>query len=235
MNTAPLDQIIAELRAGLDRPWELDGHSNLDSGLTWFKYHNDKATAIAHNIAAILNALSEATSRADEAEAEWRCFHCDEVFTDRHAARDHFGHDDTCEPACKIKMGAERSLLTALRRSERDAADAWAAIHSESTEAAKNYFGTQARHQTQLITAEELGYERGLADAIARAERAEAERDAAVGALTRAGDDFERLASSEAMTIPFYMKDNSEGVELKARLEFAAASFRRARSQEDAV
>lgn len=27
----------------------------------------------------------------------WRCFHCDEVFTDRQQAYDHFGPDDACE------------------------------------------------------------------------------------------------------------------------------------------
>lgn len=95
----------------------------------------------------------------------WRCFHCDEVFTDERCARDHFGRDETCEPACKIKMGAERSLLTALRRAENDAADAWAAIHSESTDAAKAYHAQHARHQEQLRIAEELGFERGLAAA----------------------------------------------------------------------
>lgn len=95
---------------------------------------------------------------------EWRCFHCDDVFTTEHQARVHFGCDEMSEPACKIKMGAEGSLVTALRRAEADLADAWAAIHNESTEAAKAYYAQQSRHQEQLRAAEELGYERGLAD-----------------------------------------------------------------------
>ncbi|PWJ88446.1 hypothetical protein C8D77_111169 [Mesorhizobium loti] len=102
----------------------------------------------------------------DDAAHAWRCFHCDEVFTDERCARDHFGRDETCEPACQIKMGAERSLLTALRRAENDAADAWAAIHSESTDAAKAYHAQLARHQEQLRITEELGFERGMREAV---------------------------------------------------------------------
>jgi hypothetical protein len=99
----------------------------------------------------------------------WRCFHCDEVFTERYLAADHFGADETSEPACKIKMGAERSMLTALRRAERDAAEAWFKIHNEATDSAKAFYAAAARHQEQLRAAEELGYERGLRDAVAAA------------------------------------------------------------------
>jgi hypothetical protein len=66
-------------------------------------------------------------------------------------------------------MGAERSLLSALRRAENDAAAAWQAIHNETIDAAKGYQAQNSRHGEQLRTVEELGYERGLADG--RAER----------------------------------------------------------------
>ena len=94
----------------------------------------------------------------------WRCFHCDEVFYDEHSAKLHFGMDQCSDPACKIKMGAEGSLVNALRKAEAELADAWLAIHNESTEAAKAYYAQQSRHGEQLRAAEELGYERGLAD-----------------------------------------------------------------------
>lgn len=97
----------------------------------------------------------------------WRCFHCDEVFTDRRAARDHFGFEQCSEPACRIKLGAERSLVTALRRAEKDAADAWAAIHNETTDIAKAYHAQASRHHEQLRIVEEEGYERGLRDGAA--------------------------------------------------------------------
>lgn len=99
----------------------------------------------------------------------WRCFHCDEVFSDEHGARLHFGRDEGRTPACQIK-GAEGSLVEALRRSENDAADAWFTIHNESTDAAKAYFAQNARHQEQLRAVEQLGYDRGIADAKAHPE-----------------------------------------------------------------
>lgn len=96
---------------------------------------------------------------------EWRCFHCDETFTDERCARDHFGRDETCEPACQIKVGAERSLLTALRRAEDDCNEVMQRLHAESTDSAKMYYAQTSRHQDQLRAAEQLGYERGLRDA----------------------------------------------------------------------
>lgn len=96
----------------------------------------------------------------------WRCFHCDEVFKDATDAREHFGASEEQEVACRIKMGAEGSLVTALRRAEADLAEAWAAIHNENTEAARAYFSQQTRHHEQLAATENLGYERGLADGL---------------------------------------------------------------------
>jgi len=98
---------------------------------------------------------------------EWRCFHCDEVFTTQNDARLHFGMDQCSDPACKIKLGAEKSLLVALRRAETELQDAWAAIHNETTEAAKAYYAQQSRHGEQLRAAEELGFERGIKDSTA--------------------------------------------------------------------
>jgi len=102
--------------------------------------------------------------KVEPAALHWRCFHCDEVFYDTHSAKLHFGMDQCSDPACKIKMGAEGSLVKALRTAENELSDAWAAIHNESTEAAKAYYAQQSRHGEQLRAAEEAGYERGLAD-----------------------------------------------------------------------
>lgn len=98
-------------------------------------------------------------------EHGWTCFHCGDTFKTYGSARDHFGFEPSSDPACRIKLGAERGLLMALRRAEQDAADAWAAIHNESTDAAKAYYAQTTRHHAQLTAAEELGYERGLRDA----------------------------------------------------------------------
>ena len=95
---------------------------------------------------------------------EWRCFHCDDVFTERNSAELHFGRDLDCEPACKIKRGAEGSLLRALRNAEYEAADARRAIADECTDSARAYYSQSTRHHQALMAAEEMGYERGLSD-----------------------------------------------------------------------
>jgi hypothetical protein len=47
----------------------------------------------------------------------WTCFHCDETFTDRHAAAIHFGDDIDHRAGCIEKLNApERNLLLALRK-----------------------------------------------------------------------------------------------------------------------
>lgn len=46
---------------------------------------------------------------------EWRCFHCDEVFTDPADARRHFGSDPLSMSACTI---SDTSLLEQLRHAE---------------------------------------------------------------------------------------------------------------------
>ncbi|MNS99113.1 hypothetical protein D3C72_1335040 [compost metagenome] len=61
-------------------------------------------------------------------------------------------------------------MLEALRRAEKAAGEATFAMLNESTEAAQAYYSQQGRHAEQLIAAEQIGYERGLADASANPE-----------------------------------------------------------------
>lgn len=102
-------------------------------------------------------------SDARERAREWRCFHCDEVFTDAQCARLHFGIDESHTPACLI-AGAEGGLLKALRDAEEQADEAIQRMHDESTDAAKAYHRQRTRHTQSLIAAEEAGYEKGLRD-----------------------------------------------------------------------
>lgn len=97
-------------------------------------------------------------------EHGWTCFHCGETFTTPGSARDHFGFEPSADPACRIKVGAERGLVMELRKAEQAAAEAWAALHSESSDFAKAHYAQAARHSRQIMEAEELGYERGLRD-----------------------------------------------------------------------
>lgn len=93
----------------------------------------------------------------------WTCFHCNETFTDRWSALNHFGGDEGKIPACQIKSG-ERGLVETIRELESEVARAYAALHEENGDAVKAMHGMVARHQTALRQMEELGYERGLAD-----------------------------------------------------------------------
>lgn len=56
---------------------------------------------------------------------KWRCFHCDEVFTDRRAAWAHFGDDYLCSadvPACIDPLRSdEKRRLTELREAREHA------------------------------------------------------------------------------------------------------------------
>jgi hypothetical protein len=58
----------------------------------------------------------------------WRCFHCDEVFTDAVEAREHFGADETKDAACRLGV----SYVKRLRELEADH-DMWRrrALHAE--------------------------------------------------------------------------------------------------------
>ena len=94
---------------------------------------------------------------------EWRCFHCDELFTSEGCARTHFGLDEGATPACVIK-GSETGLVEALREAERAADEAIQLMHSESTDAARAYHSQRCRHEQALRSMEEVGYSRGLAD-----------------------------------------------------------------------
>ena len=58
-------------------------------------------------------------------EKEWRCFFCDEVFTDPNLARDHFGHGGFWEPGCVQKMvQSDKSIRAELVRTEQYYRDA---------------------------------------------------------------------------------------------------------------
>jgi phytoene dehydrogenase-like protein len=97
-------------------------------------------------------------------EHGWTCFHCGETFKTPGAARDHFGFDPSSDPACRIKVGAERGLLMALRKAEEEIArqrdddgPAIAAIVDEMRR-------MQSRHSDALRDAEQAGFERGVSD-----------------------------------------------------------------------
>lgn len=105
----------------------------------------------------------------------WRCFHCDEEFTTRGAAADHFGPHPAATPGCVIdKVAIEeggkpergRGLLMALRKAEAELER----YRDEDTDLHRYIHRLQSEHQQALRREEEKGYARGLADAISEKE-----------------------------------------------------------------
>lgn len=142
-------------------------------------------------------------------EHGWTCFHCGETFTTPGSARDHFGFDPTSNPACRIKLGAERGLIMELRKLETEIEDLRRLLHDDASEAYRLYAAQGARHRTQLVAAEELGYERGLASATTRVEDLKLAIDWALGILiqyepgdSRAVSDAFVSASAISCDIP---------------------------------
>jgi len=113
------------------------------------------------------NLVSRWNTRASHPNAAepvaWTCFHCDDTFHSEDKAREHFGPHEGRTPACQIK-GSEGGLIRALREAEEEAEKAWSAVHSEGAEGLLAYRGNLSRHHAALRSAEETGYEKGLAD-----------------------------------------------------------------------
>lgn len=89
----------------------------------------------------------------NSAATSWRCFHCDELFTDPEQARLHFGRKMDATPACQIDAAALRKLENQL-----------ALYRDEDTELYRRIRHLENEHQNALRRAEEAGYLKGLRD-----------------------------------------------------------------------
>lgn len=89
-------------------------------------------------------------------EIPWRCFYCDEVFTDRESAHLHFGAGNLLDqktPGCQIDIAAYRAMEETVRRYQEEDAP----IH-------RQMYRMETEHRYALQRAEERGYELGLKD-----------------------------------------------------------------------
>lgn len=86
----------------------------------------------------------------------WRCFHCDETFTDAAAAALHFGTTQMQQPACQLNIKWLRYVERQLER-----------YRDEDTDLHRQMHAMASRHQTELRQEEEKGYARGLRDGMA--------------------------------------------------------------------
>ena len=84
----------------------------------------------------------------------WRCFHCDEQFTDPQEAELHFGINETREPACHIGITAIRQMQHDLDR-----------YRDGDGDKDREMIGMGNRHAQALRREEEIGYARGVRDA----------------------------------------------------------------------
>ena len=92
------------------------------------------------------------------ARKQWRCFHCDEVYTAYRCAAEHFGMDGNT-PACKIRSH-EGHLVAYIRELE----DRIARYQTDDSHIMRSMFALESDHRQALIRAEEEGYNRGVRD-----------------------------------------------------------------------
>ncbi len=83
----------------------------------------------------------------------WRCFHCDEVFTDPKEARTHFGAIQGDKAVCALSSDEIRHMEWCLRR-----------YREEDTDLHRQIAHMQCEHTQALMRAEESGYAKGLRD-----------------------------------------------------------------------
>lgn len=90
---------------------------------------------------------------------EWRCFHCDMVFTNRDHAAEHFGVGEHDTPACKLSH-TEGHLITYIRKLQGELQE----YRAEDNDLLRAMLSLESEHQQALIREEEKGFARGVAD-----------------------------------------------------------------------
>ncbi len=90
---------------------------------------------------------------------QWRCFHCDEVFTSFKLAQTHFGLSECDTPACRLKSH-EQHLVDYIRELENRIGQ----YQAEDSHVLRAIYSLEADHRQALIREEEKGYARGVKD-----------------------------------------------------------------------
>lgn len=92
------------------------------------------------------------------ARKQWRCYHCDTVFTNVFEAGRHFGAAESATCACVLPH--EQHLVEHIRDLEAQL-DRYRA---EDSDVMRSIMTLEAGHRQALIRAEEDGYNRGVRD-----------------------------------------------------------------------
>ncbi len=97
---------------------------------------------------------------------QWRCFFCDELFTDKAKAAQHFGAFEACEAdevACKLLPHQEK-VLKYIRELETHVRKLQSQVHEDSHPLLASLYDLQGEMASREKTAEEKGYAKGVAD-----------------------------------------------------------------------
>lgn len=97
---------------------------------------------------------------------QWRCFFCDEVFTDRNKAAQHFGAFEACEAdevACKL-LPYQEKVLKYIRDLENQVRELQAQVHTESHPLLEALYEVQHEAESRVSAANNKGYAKGVAD-----------------------------------------------------------------------
>jgi flagellar biosynthesis/type III secretory pathway protein FliH len=92
------------------------------------------------------------------ARKQWRCFHCDTVFTDQFEAGIHFGADLAGTCACVLPH--EQHLVEHIR----DLESQLQSYRDESDKVMRSIMTLETEKQRAVQNAEEAGYAKGLSD-----------------------------------------------------------------------
>lgn len=101
----------------------------------------------------LVKAIRDANIAAKREGKIWRCFHCDEVFTDPKEAVTHFGSVQGAVAVCAIKADEIRHMEWCLSK-----------YREEDTELHRQIRRMESEHQIALRRVEESGYSKGLND-----------------------------------------------------------------------
>lgn len=99
---------------------------------------------------------------------QWRCFHCNAVFINRHEAGIHFGADVAGTCACVLPH--EQHLVEYIRDLEAQLGR----YRADDSDVMRSIMTLEADHRAALQREEEKGYERGVRDMKALGYRTEA-------------------------------------------------------------
>lgn len=135
------------------RDWEMKAQG-IESVIHYVVSKSDQSV-LRHHAAEKRAEAKRVENTAPQAQPEaWRCFHCDEVFTDRESAQEHFGVSQYKDPACQIDIAKYRDMEETLRR-----------FHNEDTDQLREIHALYTEKTTAVRRAEEQGYAKGLEDA----------------------------------------------------------------------